>query len=107
MLGPAVDQIDPYGAITRHQDNNAAGCRPRRIFLGILCAGLELVLPGFGAPGSGVTIPGDRTRQELTMWSEWRGTVGNLDAGLLGTWWMDVERTTPVRSARPSSALWL
>lgn len=34
----------------------------------------------FGFSGNGVPITGDRARQEITLWKNWRGYIGGIDA---------------------------
>lgn len=59
----------------------------------------------FGDVGDGVPITGDRSRQEITLWTEWHGKLGGLDqrATGFGGWSLDVQHLYDPRGR----TLWL
>jgi RHS repeat-associated protein len=71
------DGKDGYGRLWQ-------GRQDVRVQVGYTYDGYYQQTSGFANPGRGVAITGDRARKQVTIWSEWRGQVGQLDTGPLG-----------------------
>jgi len=68
------------------------GSQPITIRLGYVYRGVYQQVARFGYTGNGTPITGSLTRQEITLWQEWRSTIGPWDAGeqRLGSWSLNV-----------------
>src|SRR5262249_36222417 len=63
--------------------------------IGFVYAGSYAGTTRFGYSGNGIRIDGNRTRQEITLWSTWHNRIGIFDAPGrgLGGWSLDVHHT--------------
>jgi RHS repeat-associated protein len=71
------DGLDAYGR--KQQGRHEATIRA-----GYVYDGSYQRASGFAQPGDGVPITGDRSRAEVTLWSTWKGLVGNVDQTGMG-----------------------
>jgi len=63
------------------------GAQPATVRIGYVYEGTYEPVDAFGYNGNGLEIDGDRTREEVTLWSEWPISLGSMDvsgAGLGG-----------------------
>jgi sugar lactone lactonase YvrE len=69
--------------------------RPVTARIGFVYPGSYQRTERFGYRGDGIPITGDRTREEVTLWKDWRGTIGSIDLKPrgLGGWALDVQHT--------------
>ena len=79
------DGMDGYGRAMQGQ-------QPVTLRIGYTYDGVYQQTSRFGYNGNGISITGNRTRQEITLWQEWEGLIGawgNLRQGL-GGWTMSI-----------------
>src|SRR5262249_33668148 len=82
------DRTDAFGRMIRAWHEVTAGT-------GFVSAGSYAGPTRFGYSGNGIRIDGNRTRQEITLWSTWHNRIGIFDAPGrgLGGWSLDVHHT--------------
>lgn len=73
----AWDRQDAYGRVWQ-------GRQTAKVRVGWAYDGSYQRTTRFGNNGNGVSITGDRARQEITLWKNWRGYVGGIDARGIG-----------------------
>ena len=71
------DGYDSYGRLTQ-------GAVPVEVRIGFMYQGSYQQTGAFGYNGNGVEITGDPARNEVTLWSTWRTTMGIMEAGAAG-----------------------
>ncbi len=79
------DGRDAYGRILQ-------GRQPVIVKIGYTYQAVYQQVERFGYNGNGIPITGDPTRQEVTLWQNWKGTIApwdNLSQGL-GGWTMNI-----------------
>lgn len=86
------DGLDAYGR--RWQGRQTVQVR-----IGYVYDGVYAATSRFGAPANGVAITGDRARQELTLWTQWRGQIGTFEslATGLGGWTLSAHHVYDAR----------
>ncbi|BBO17806.1 conserved hypothetical protein [Candidatus Brocadia pituitae] len=82
------DGNDAYGRTVQ-------GTQPVTVRIGYTYQGVYQQVERFGYNGNGIPITGDQTREEVTLWQEWKVAIGiwnNLSNGL-GHWCLDVNHS--------------
>ena len=80
------DKKDAYG-------RRLQGQYPVTARIGFVYPGSYQRTERFGYRGNGIPITGDRAREEVTLWKDWRGTIGSIEVKPrgLGGWALDVQ----------------